>query len=61
MPPIGYIAYIDESGDDGLGNPGDSRGASEWLVMSAVVIRESNEPDALQWLKTIIEKLKQPQ
>ncbi|MGH6817214.1 MAG: hypothetical protein ACREC1_00400, partial [Methylovirgula sp.] len=42
-------------------NPGDSRGASEWLVMSAVVIRESNEPDALQWLKTIIEKLKQPQ
>ena len=41
MPKIGYIAYIDESGDDGIRRvrPIDPGGASEWFVISAFVIR----------------------
>ena len=50
-PPIGYIAYIDEAGDDGIKKirTEAESGASEWLVISAVVIhagshRHSREP-----------------
>lgn len=52
MPSIGYIAYIDESGDFGLRNvaPVDQHGASEWLMLSAVVIRSAAE-------SAVIEKL----
>lgn len=37
----GYIAYIDEAGDPGLNKvrPIDANGASEWLILSAVVIK----------------------
>jgi len=43
---FGYIAYIDEAGDFGLRTvaPIDRRGASEWLIVSAVVIRATAEP-----------------
>lgn len=64
MSSVGYVAYIDEAGDDGLNNPlqsGDPRGASEWMVMSAVVVRESNDTSTVTWLKQIIAKLNQPQ
>jgi hypothetical protein len=46
-PPIGYIAYIDESGDDGIARvaPLDPNGASEWFVLSALVVRNSNNPE----------------
>ncbi len=41
MPKVAYVAYIDESGDDGVGRvkPDDPNGASEWFTLSAVVIR----------------------
>lgn len=44
-PPYKYIAYIDESGDDGLVKvqPQYPNGSSEWLVLSAVVILADNE------------------
>lgn len=56
-----FIAYIDESGDDGLPGhyrqPGVSGGASHWLSIGAVVWRQSRDLDAAQWAKAIIEKL----
>lgn len=47
-----FVAYIDESGDDGIGNfrqPGAHGGASNWLVISALVLRQTNELDAVSW------------
>jgi hypothetical protein len=55
-----YIVYIDESGDDGLGNykvPGKGGGASHWLSIGAVVWRYSRDLDAVQWGKEIQAKL----
>lgn len=41
-----FIAYIDESGDDGLARyrePMATGGASHWLVLSCCVVRSSND------------------
>jgi hypothetical protein len=62
--PVGYVAYIDEAGDDGLNRslkPDDPRGASEWMVMSAVVVRAENDHLVLPWLREIIRNLNQHQ
>jgi hypothetical protein len=52
-----FIAYIDESGDDGLPGryrrPGQGGGASNWLTIGAVVWRLSRDLDAVQWAKDI--------
>lgn len=55
MSSVGYIAYIDESGDFGLRRiaPIDGKGASEWLVLSAAVIRAENEAEVPRWLREI--------
>lgn len=58
-----FIAYIDESGDDGL--PGRYRqagvagGASNWLTIGAVVWRLSRDLDAVQWAKEIARQMPQ--
>lgn len=56
-----FIAYIDESGDDGLsGNyrgAGRSGGSSHWLGIGAVVWRASRDLDAVEWAKSIGNKL----
>ena len=47
-----YLAFIDESGDDGLGKyrePGKRGGASQWLVISALVVRAVHSLDAVSW------------
>nr|WP_246728338.1 DUF3800 domain-containing protein [Microvirga terricola] len=47
-----FVAYIDESGDDGIGNfrqPGAHGGSSSWLVISACVFRKSFDLDAVGW------------
>lgn len=47
-----YIAYIDESGDDGFGNyrvPNQRGGASNFLILSACVIRYSRRLEAVRW------------
>jgi len=56
---FGYIAYIDEAGDPGLKKvrPIDQNGASEWLVLSAVVIKRHREDQVLQWVRTLIDDL----
>lgn len=50
-----FIAYIDESGDDGLKKfrqPGQG-GATHWLVLSACVYRYTNDLDAVRWRDSI--------
>lgn len=52
-----FVAYIDESGDDGLGNfraPGSS-GASHWLVISACIYRYSFDLEAVRWRDEILD------
>lgn len=47
-----FIAYIDESGDDGLAKfraVGGKGGASRWLTISACVVRASNDLEAVTW------------
>lgn len=55
----GYIAYIDEAGDPGLKRvrPIDDNGASEWLVLSAVVMQAKREPSVLRWTQDILSNL----
>ena len=47
-----YVAYIDESGDDGLSNfrkPGANGGSSHWLCISACILRESQRLETVGW------------
>lgn len=55
----GYIAYIDEAGDPGLKRvrPIDEEGGSEWLILSAIVIRTPREPLVKGWVEDIITEL----
>src|SRR3989304_1775030 len=46
-----YIAYIDESGDDGLRNfraPG-AKGSSQWLTISCCVARYIYDLEFVKW------------
>lgn len=56
-----FIAYVDESGDDGLtGNyrvAGQQGGASNWLTISASLWRHSRDLDAIQWCNEIRDQL----
>jgi hypothetical protein len=50
--PVAFVAYIDESGDTGLNlvkKPDDPKGATEWLVLSAFVVRAVNDPKMVTW------------
>ncbi|PTD18271.1 DUF3800 domain-containing protein [Sphingomonas fennica] len=51
----GYIAYIDEAGDPGLTKvrPIDENGASEWLILSAVVMKAQREANVVDWIDKI--------
>lgn len=55
MIDYGYIAYIDEAGDPGLTKirPLDEDGSSEWLALSAVIMRAKWEPDVVDWVRSI--------
>ncbi len=61
----GYIAYIDESGDDGLRSnlrPDAPQGASEWMVITAVVVRvDTVDSRTVEWTREIIRDLGQHQ
>lgn len=51
-----YVAFIDESGDDGIGKfrvPGGRGGASNWLVLSALIFREVHSLSAVGWRNEI--------
>ena len=59
----GYIAYVDESGDDGLRlvKPIDKNGSSEWLILSAVVISAAREAETINWVREIVARLRNHQ
>lgn len=54
-----FIAYIDESGDDGLGNfrtPGGRGGQTSWLVISSCIFRFSRNHEVVSWRDAIMDK-----
>jgi hypothetical protein len=58
--PYSYIAYIDESGDDGLNtfrSPGIRGGSSCWLVISACVYRFSSDWHSIEWRDKILAQM----
>jgi hypothetical protein len=59
----GFVAYFDESGDDGLKRvrPMHPTGSSEWFVLSAMVVRASNESAVGRWQQDIRAKIGQTQ
>ena len=46
-----FIAYIDESGDEGFVFNADGSGSSRWFVLSAAVIRRANDLQLVSCLK----------
>lgn len=54
-PPsrVGYVLYIDESGDDGFETvrPIDATGGSEWMVLSGVLLHEKNQLTPVDWVR----------
>lgn len=54
-PSYDYVLFIDEAGDDGLKRvkPIDENGASEWLVISGVLVRAEDESSCREWLQEI--------
>lgn len=56
-----FIAYIDESGDDGFyTNPLNGKGSSRWFVLSALVVRRANDHEVRKCLATVRQKLGRP-
>ena len=64
LPKHYYTAFIDEAGDPGLRRvrPIDPDGASEWLCLSAVVMRANYDPAPVSWVRSMIEnaRIKRP-
>ncbi len=56
-----YLAFIDESGDDGIAKPfrqvGGRGGSSRWLVISACVFRKTYGLEAVRWRDEITSKM----
>jgi hypothetical protein len=56
-----FVAYIDESGDEGFTFRPDGSGSSRWLVLSALVMRKENDRLVVETAKQARELLrKQP-
>jgi hypothetical protein len=54
--PVTFVAYIDESGDTGLDlvkKPDDPRGATEWLVLSALLVKIKHDSKMVAWTKDV--------
>jgi hypothetical protein len=53
-----YFAFIDEAGDPGLKTvrPIDPVGGTEWLCLSAVLVRAKHDSDLVNWVRTILSK-----
>lgn len=48
-----FTVYIDESGDEGFTFLPNEQGSSRWLVLSAVVFPEVNDPDAVNLMRHV--------
>ena len=52
-----FVAYVDESGDQGFVFKQDGSGSSRWFILSAAVIRKSNDMQMVNCLKETRELL----
>jgi hypothetical protein len=53
---VTFVAYIDESGDTGLERvkkPEHPNGATEWLVLSALVVKIEHDTKMVSWVKDV--------
>lgn len=48
-----FIAYVDESGDEGFVFNANGSGSSRWFVLSAAVVRQSNDLQMVRCLKEV--------
>lgn len=55
-----FIAYVDESGDEGFVFNADGSGSSRWFVLSAVVVRQVNGLQMVPCLQEVRELLRKP-
>lgn len=55
-----FVVYVDESGDEGFVFRPDGSGSSRWFVLSAAVIRRTNDLQMVSCLKTVREVLGKP-
>lgn len=55
-----FVAYVDESGDEGFAFYPDGSGSSRWFVLSAAVIRRSNDLRMVDCLKDVRKVLGRP-
>ena len=53
-----FVAYVDESGDEGFKFLPNERGSSRWFVLSALVIRKENDLQVVQLARQAREILK---
>lgn len=62
-PPHRYVLYVDEAGDPGLRavKPISNPGASEWLVLSGVLVRAEKENLVGDWVDSLTEGIKNHQ
>lgn len=54
--PVSFVTYIDESGDTGLDlvkKPDDPKGATEWLILSALVVKIEYDSKMVSWVKDV--------
>lgn len=60
---VGYVAYIDEAGDDGLKRvyPFYDNGSSEWFIVSCLLVRAENDHLMLDTVKDIVSQFKNSQ
>ena len=55
-----FRVYIDESGDEGFTFLDNERGSSRWLVLSALVMRQKNDTEAVVTARKARELLNKP-
>lgn len=57
-----FVVYIDEAGDPGVkAKVSGSGGASEWFVVSAVVVAADRDRDAVDWVRDMREAVRAQQ
>lgn len=55
-----FVAYIDESGDEGFQFLAGEKGSSRWLILSAVVFRKEHDLSAVELLKQVRSAIGKP-
>lgn len=60
MTSRSFVAYIDESGDEGFSFREDGSGSSRWLVLSALVMRKEHDAEVVKTAKAARAMLGKP-